>query len=69
MPGFQGERHGQLYRDALPDETPSFTDVSSSDYYYDAVAWAVERGITTGTSAATFSPDVSCTRAQMVTFL
>ena len=43
--------------------------MSSSDYYYDAVYWAVENGITTGTSATTFSPDASCTRAQMVTFL
>ena len=49
----------------------SFIDVSSSAYYYDAVAWAVENGITNGTNAAgtTFSPDVGCTRAQAVTFL
>ena len=38
-------------------------------YYADAVAWAVEQGVTSGTSANTFSPDLSCTRAQMVTFL
>ena len=37
--------------------------------YYDAVQWALEKGITEGTSADTFSPGVSCTRAQMVTFL
>ncbi len=47
----------------------SFVDVPTSAYYYDAVAWAVENGITNGTSATAFSPDVSCTRAQMVTFL
>ena len=47
----------------------SFRDVNQSDYYYDAVQWAVEKGITEGTSATTFSPGASCTRAQMVTFL
>lgn len=46
-----------------------FTDVQSSAYYYDAVAWAVKQGITVGTSAAVFSPNASCTRAQTVTFL
>ena len=50
-------------------ETPVFTDVPTSAYYYDAVLWAVENGVTEGTSATTFSPDMSCTRAQMVTFL
>ena len=47
----------------------SFRDVAQNAYYYDAVQWAVEKGITEGTSATTFSPDASCTRAQMVTFL
>ena len=47
----------------------SFRDVKQGDYYYDAVKWAVENGITEGTSAETFSPGASCTRAQMVTFL
>ena len=47
----------------------SFTDVDPGAYYYDAIAWAVEEGITVGTSATTFSPDVPCTRAQIVTFL
>nr|WP_325240009.1 S-layer homology domain-containing protein [uncultured Oscillibacter sp.] len=46
-----------------------FTDVASGKYYYDAVLWAVEKGITVGTSATTFSPDTVCTRAQIVTFL
>lgn len=47
----------------------SFVDVSAGAYYYDAVQWAVENGITGGTSAATFSPNSACTRAQAVTFL
>ena len=46
-----------------------FTDVAESAYYYKAVLWAVEKGITKGTSAATFSPDDTCTRAQAMTFL
>ena len=46
-----------------------FTDVKSNDYYYKAVLWAVENGITSGTSATTFSPDAGCTRGQVVTFL
>lgn len=46
-----------------------FEDVSIDSYYYDAVLWAVENGITNGTSATTFSPDADCTRAQIVTFL
>lgn len=46
-----------------------FTDVSSSAYYYDAVLWAVEAGITQGTSATTFNPDKTCSRAEAVTFL
>ena len=47
----------------------SFTDVSKTDYFYDAVLWAVENGITTGTSGTRFSPYATCTRAQAVTFL
>ena len=50
-------------------ETISFVDVARSAYYYDAVQWAVEKGITEGTSIETFSPHASCTRAQTVTFL
>ena len=46
-----------------------FTDVPASAYYYDAVLWAVEMGITTGTTATTFSPEATCTRGQIVTFL
>lgn len=46
-----------------------FVDVAEGAYYYDAVLWAAENGITGGTSATTFSPAVTCTRAQTVTFL
>ena len=46
-----------------------FTDVPVGSYYYDAVLWAVENGITKGTSNTTFSPNMTCTRAQIVTFL
>ena len=49
--------------------TMPFEDVSRAAYYYNAVLWAVENGITKGTSATTFSPDEECTRAQIVTFL
>ncbi len=46
-----------------------FTDVPAGSYFEKAVLWAVENSITKGTSATTFSPDDSCTRAQIVTFL
>ena len=49
--------------------TMPFTDVPVGSYYYDAVLWAVENGITKGTSDTTFSPDAACSRAQIVTFL
>lgn len=51
------------------DAETAFTDVDSDAYYADAVQWAVKNGVTNGTSASTFSPDASCTRAQIVTFL
>lgn len=51
-----------------PSDEP-FVDVSASDYFYDAVKWAVDKGITTGDGVNTFGPNKSCTRAQMVTFL
>ena len=46
-----------------------FVDVKAGDYFYDAVLWAVQEGITSGTDATHFSPNASCTRAQIVTFL
>ena len=47
----------------------AFTDVAAGSYCADAVAWAVESGVTKGTTATTFSPDAPCTRGQIVTFL
>lgn len=62
-----------LWRAAgMPEPTRTgnpFVDVKSDQYYYKAVLWAVEKGITTGTSANTFSPDAACTRGQVVTFM
>lgn len=62
-----------LWRSAGSPESENrvmvFTDVAADAYYYDAVQWAVEQGITSGTSATTFSPNAKCTRAQIVTFL
>lgn len=49
--------------------TNIFEDVTSDAYYYDAILWAVENGITSGYTATEFAPDNSCTRAEMVTFL
>ena len=49
--------------------TNPFRDVKSGDYFYSAVLWAVENGVTAGTSPKTFSPNDTCTRAQVVTFL
>ncbi len=46
-----------------------FYDVNESDYYYDAVKWALESGVTEGTDETHFSPHISCTRGQVVTFL
>lgn len=48
---------------------PVFTDVAATAYYAESVAWAVEQGITSGTSATTFSPNATCTTAQILTFL
>ena len=50
-------------------DQPLFSDVSKNDYFHDAVEWAVDKGITSGTGGTTFSPNASCTRGQMVTFL
>lgn len=72
MPASKVEIQASFVKEASVDPTvpsASLTDVPSNAYYADAVAWAVEKGITNGTSDTTFSPDVSCTRAQVVTFL
>ena len=60
-----------LYRamGTAPTTVNGFTDVAAGDFYAEAVAWAVENGVTNGTSAATFNPNNGCTRAQIVTFL
>ncbi len=52
-----------------PQTKPSFADVASDAWYAEPVNWAVDKGITTGTSATTFSPDNTCTRAQILTFM
>ena len=49
-------------------KTDFFTDVPQDSYYFDAVKWAIEKGVTNGTSATAFSPGNTCTRAQVVTF-
>ena len=54
---------------AEPKANNPFTDVKEGDYFYDAVMWAVDRGITTGTTPTTFSPMEKCTRGQLVTFM
>ena len=58
-----------VVKPAAPEPGNPFSDVAEGTYYFDAVLWAVDNGVTTGTSATTFSPDGECTRAQMVTFL
>ncbi|MBR4462707.1 MAG: S-layer homology domain-containing protein, partial [Erysipelotrichaceae bacterium] len=52
-----------------PQSANPFKDVERGEYYYDAVRWANENGITTGTSSTTFSPHANCSREQIVTFL
>ena len=54
---------------AKANGTNNFTDVPADSYYKDAVQWAVDNNITTGTSATTFAPNAGCTRGQIVTFL
>lgn len=53
----------------IKEERNGFVDVKSSDYFHDAVQWAAANNITGGTGKDTFSPHMSCTRAQMMTFL
>lgn len=68
------EAHTLTARWTKQEETPTaatveFTDVAPGAYYYDAVAWAVEKGVTNGTGNGRFSPDMTLTRAMAVTFL
>lgn len=60
---------GSGYTTGEPKAALSFNDVAKDAYYADAVEWAVESNITTGTSSTTFSPDMTCTRAQILTFI
>ena len=72
MPAGNVEIKAIFEKTATPPPAPTvnpFVDVPAGSFYYDAVLWAVEKGVTTGTSATTFEPDGSCTRAQAVTFL
>ncbi len=52
-----------------PENVERFTDVKTTDYFGEAVRWAIEKGVTAGTSETTFSPADTCTRAQILTFL
>ena len=65
----QDPRADELAPSPVDDTLPSFSDVPSGTYYYDAVSWSVGRAITMGTSATTFSPQSIVTRAQATTFL
>ena len=65
-------RYGLLTLSNTASTNPTvggFTDVKSNDYFADAVLWAVEKKITSGTSATTFSPGATCSKAQILTFL
>jgi len=57
------------YKKIVIATAPIFDDVAEDAYYFDAVTWAATNGITTGTSATTFSPTKACSRAEVVTFL
>ena len=60
---------GDSYTETTPKLVNPFVDVKQSAYYFNAVIWAVDRGITSGTDETHFSPESPCTRAQVVTFL
>ena len=68
MPGSKVTVEANFKQIETEPENP-FTDISKNDYFYDAVLWAAEKGITSGTTATTFSPDATLTRGQTVTFL
>ena len=68
--GSTAEAYAKKYGYAFEALTPNpFEDVKDTDYFYQAVLWAVGQGVTTGTSDTTFSPKNDCTRGQVVTFL
>ena len=70
-PCTRGQNVTFLYRamGTAPTTVNGFTDVAAGDFYAEAVAWAVENGVTNGTTDSTFSPSNGCTRGQIVTFL
>ena len=69
MPDSKVTVEAAFAKDGTAVDQPLFSDVSKNNYFYDAVEWAVDKGITSGTGGTTFSPNASCTRGQMVTFL
>ena len=68
MPGSKVTVEANFKQIETEPENP-FTDISKNDYFYDAVLWAADKGITSGVTDTLFAPNASCTRAQMVTFL
>ena len=69
MPDSKVTVEAAFAKDGTAVDQPLFSDVSKNNYFYDAVEWAVDKGITSGTGGTTFSPNASCTSGQMVTFL
>ena len=69
MPGSKVEVSASFAQVQKPEETSPYRDVSKDSYYYDAVQWASNKGITNGVSDGVFAPDWVCTRGQIVTFL
>ena len=69
MPASRVSVQASFVQASEPTAELPYTDVADDAYYYDAVAWAVEKGVTNGITATTFGPGIGCTRAQVVTFL
>ena len=69
MPGSKVEVSASFAQVQKPEETSPYRDVSKDSYYYDAVQWASDKGITNGVADGVFAPDWVCTRGQIVTFL
>ena len=69
MPGSKVEVSASFAQVQKPEEASPYRDVSKDSYYYDAVQWASDKGITNGVSDGVFAPDWVCTRGQIVTFL
>ncbi|MBS4879887.1 MAG: S-layer homology domain-containing protein [Firmicutes bacterium] len=69
MPGSKVEVSASFAQVQKPEEASPYRDVSKDSYYYDAVQWASDKGITNGVADGVFAPDWVCTRGQIVTFL